>query len=100
MLQDIVYEVFAQGVLDHACVPPMRVGARKGAAEHPPRCHCGIVLQGVRSRCEGAYAEMSTLAASGAVLIIRYVCVRLSYSSPYRMLAPVDHTYYNKYSRG
>ena len=78
----------------------MRVGARKGAAEHPPRCHCGIVLQGVRSRCEGAYAEMSTLAASGAVLIIRYVCVRLSYSSPYRMLAPVDHTYYNKYSRG
>ena len=100
MLQDIVYEVFAQGVLYHACVPPMRVGARKGAAGHPPRCHCGIVLQGVRSRCEGAYAEMSTLAASGAVLIIRYVCVRLSYSSPYRIPAPVDHIYYDKYSRG
>ena len=78
----------------------MQVGARKGAAGHPPRCNCGIVLQGVRSRGECAYAEMSALAASGAVLIIRYVCVRLSYSSPYRMLAPVDHIYYNKYSRG
>ena len=78
----------------------MQAGARKGTVGHPPRCHCGIVLQGVRSRGEGAYAEMSALAASGAALIIRYVCVRLSYSSPYRMPAPVDHIYHNKYSRG
>ena len=40
---------------------------------------------------------MSTLAASGALPIVRYVCVRLSYSSPYRMPAPVDHIYHNKW---
>ena len=49
---------------------------------------------------KGAVAKVlakSTLASSRAVPIIRYVCVRSSYFSPYRIPASVDHTYYNKY---
>ena len=72
------------------------------------RIHGGSVAQGVRTRGrrhqghrhEGAgEAEMCTLAASGA-LLVRYVCVRLSYSSPYLMPAPVDHIYHNISNRG
>ena len=42
---------------------------------------------------------MSTLATSGALPIIRYICVRQSYSIPCRVPASVDHIYYNKYNR-
>ena len=87
------------GRVDHTCASPARTRARRSAAEHPTRCHCSAVAQGVRARgrrhqsCghEGACeAEMSML-ATGAVPIIRYVCVRPSCSSPYRVPAPVDH---------
>ena len=66
------------------------------------------VAQGGRARgrrnkgccCEGPReAEMSTLGTSGAVPIMRYVWVSLSYSSPYRIPASVGHIYYNIYNR-
>ena len=58
----------------HAASPPW-AGTRRSAAQHPTRCHCSAVVQGVRVRgrrhkgcCyEGAgEAELSVLAPSGA----------------------------------
>ena len=100
--------------MGHACTPPTRTGARRSAAVHPASCYSCAVAQGVRTRgrrhkccCyEGAgEAEMSSLAASGAVPIIRYVKFALGYTIPVHiacplLCSPVDHIYYNKYNSG
>ena len=37
------------GRVDHACASSPWAGARRSAAEHPPRCHGSAVAQGVRA---------------------------------------------------
>ena len=97
------------GRVDHASASSPWTGARRSTAEYPACCYSCAVAQGVRARgrrhkgyCyeDAGEVQMSSLAASGALPIVRYVCVRLSYFSPYCMPAPVDHIYYNKYNSG
>ena len=69
------------------CASSPWVGSPRSVVEHPTRCYGCARTRGRRHK--GAVVKMlakSTLASSRAVPII-FVCVRLSYSSPYRIPA-------------
>ena len=84
----------------HTGASPARAGTCRSEAKHPTRCYGCTVVPGVRARGRRQRLWSRRCLRSGNecacyLPIIRYACIRLSYSSPYRVPAPVDHIYYN-----